>query len=333
MQFGTTIQRIMRETLAEWASAMRIIMKETAPYKSLKERESVIKLMEYLEDLHHKYEGVYGLMEEISTFGKVIGSTVHIQSTGYGVKILCGLLMADRLHVIERFRSEERERICFERMDNSDLPADCKNCSVCQDPLDTMTPEGTLEQGLKLIICCHQIIGENCLKEWLARSGPSIKKNCPNCRFDFPLCFLAKLFGEGYKIEVDPDEEEDDMEDIVAVQHLREVYSLSPVPDQSPEPPGSGSSRLERSPAPSPAVESSYPTIITNMSLSPSPSPPPAAAAHGPVAEPPSMLGAVFLNPVHTNISRGADGMAEFANAWTFGGPQVDRVDDFRMEG
>jgi hypothetical protein len=332
MQFGTTIQRITRETLAEWAAAIQVIMKETGPYKSLKERESVIMIMEHLCNFHQKYEEVYGLMEETTTFGKVKGNAVHIQSTGYGVKVLCGLLMADRLHVIDKIRKEERERVCFERMDNSDLPADGKNCNICQDPLDTETPEGTSEQGLKLIICCQQVIGETCLKEWLARSGPSVRKNCPNCRFDFPMCFLVKLFGEGYQMEVDSEEGGDDLEDTIVIEQPREVINLlSPSRDQSPEPLGPEASRLERSLAPSPAVEIPDPTFITSRSLSPSPAL--IAAGYRPAVGPPSMLGAVFLNPVHTHIPRGADGMPDFGNAWSFGGPQVERADDFMTEG
>jgi hypothetical protein len=316
MQFGTTIQRITRETLAEWAAAIQVIMKETGPYKSLKERESVIMIMEHLCNFHQKYEEVYGLMEETSTFGKVKGNAVHIQSTGYGVKVLCGLLMADRLHVIEKIRKEERERVCFERVDNSDLPADGKNCNVCQDPLDTETPEGTSEQGLKLIICCQQVIGEFCLKEWLARSGPSLRKNCPNCRFDFPSCFLVKLFGEGYQMEVDSEDGGDDLEDTIVVEQPREVIDLlSP----SPEPPGSEDSRLERSatpsPTPSPAVENPELTsFIARRSPSLSPTLLMIAGDYRPAVGPPSVLG--------------ADGMPDFGNAWS-----LERADDFMLEG
>jgi hypothetical protein len=312
MQFGTTIQRITRETLAEWAAAIQVIMKEAGPYKSLKERESVIMIMEHLCNFHQKYEEVYGLMEETSTFGKVKGNAVHIQSTGYGVKVLCGLLMADRLHVIEKIRKEERERVCFERVDNSDLPADGKNCNVCQDPLDTETPEGTSEQGLKLIICCQQVIGEFCLKEWLARSGPSIRKNCPNCRFDFPFCFLVKLFGEGYQMEVDSEDGADDLEDTIVVEQPREVIDLlSP----SPEPPGSEDSRLERSPAPSPAVENpDLTSFIARRSPSLSPTLLMIAGDYRPAVGRPSVLG--------------ADSMPDFGNAWS-----LERPDDFMLEG
>jgi Ring finger domain len=250
-QFGSTVQRLMKNSLKEWAAAMKPIVTATAPYKSLNERDAVILIMDHLRDYHYSYEQVYGYMEETTVFGKIQGSTVYIQSTGYGVKVLLGLMMADRLHVIERWRREERERVCFERVDSSDLPADCKNCSVCQDPLDTETPEGASEQGLKLIICCQQVIGESCLKAWLAQSGPSIRKNCPNCRFDFPQCFLVKLFGEGYQMEVGPEEEEYDEEDTIVVEHPREVVDLvSPSPQQ---PPGPEETRHERSPAPSPA--------------------------------------------------------------------------------
>jgi hypothetical protein len=43
------------------------------------------------------------------------------------------------------------------------------------------------------------------------------------------------------------------------------------------------------------------------------------AAGYRPAVGPPSVLG--------------ADGMPDFGNAWSFGGPQVERADDFMLEG
>jgi len=42
-------------------------------------------------------------------FGNIKGGSVEIESTGYGVKILLGLMLADRIKVIDRFLRLERE--------------------------------------------------------------------------------------------------------------------------------------------------------------------------------------------------------------------------------
>ena len=269
-------------------------------------------------------------MEDNSVFGKLNDDgTIHIHSTGYGVKHLLGLMLADRLHVIERFLRQERERICFTKVDSIELPADSKDCCVCQDPLDIETPEGTMEQGLLMIICCHQVIGENCLKQWLSRTGPAIRKNCPNCRFDFPACFLVKLFGENYLDEEEAEEageEGVDMENTIVVRQQREAVDLvspSPTPEPSPVPEPEPA-RAERSEAPSPG-----PSPLPAMYLNPEQAVWP--TGWGPAVQPMNMMGSMFTNTVHTHIPRGADGMPDFAAAFSYGGPQ--RADDFMVEG
>jgi hypothetical protein len=62
------------------------------------------------------------------------------------------------------------------------------------------TPDGATEKPLRLVICCGQLIGKNCLHQWL---GELVWKNvfrdtCPICRFKFPESFLKKLFSEDY---------------------------------------------------------------------------------------------------------------------------------------
>ena len=326
LQFGSTVQKLMRETLTDWMAAVRNRIEACGPYKRLRDHESVVIIMEHLQNYHEKYESLYGEMEDHNLWGKLNDKSVYIRSTGYGVKVLLGLMMADRLHIIDKVRKEERERLCFERIPSSDLPVDSKNCCICQDPLDTPTPEGPSEQGLKLIICCCQIMGENCLKTWLSRSGSGIRKNCPNCRFDFPLCFLFKLFGEEYNVDINSDEEEDVPEESIAVSQSAEVISLvSPAAQQLPgTEPELESERDLRSPAPSPA-----PSLANHTAT-----PPVITASMALAVEQAEGMRSIFMNPVHTIIPPGPDGMPNLAAAWSLAGlSQVERADDFMMEG
>ena len=148
------------------------------------------------------YEEIFGKMESgkpMSAFGEIQDNTVFIKSTGYGVKVILGLLMADRMHVVERKRRLEQEAIGFVELEAEDVEHDAKDCPICQDPIGIECPEGTKETPLRLVICCGQLIGSECLRMWLSELVYQEKHRdtCPVCRFQFPVTFLQKLFSKG----------------------------------------------------------------------------------------------------------------------------------------
>jgi hypothetical protein len=169
--------------------------------------------MQYLRKFQTSYEEVFGLVEDTksSRFEEGKNGTVHIRSTGYGVKVLLGLLMADRLHVVERKRREQREKISFTKVEVSSIPADCRICAICQDEMGIENPEGNVEDPLRLVICCDQHIGENCLKAWLGEQmvgHDQPRDTCPICRFTYPSSFVEKLFEGDNESEYAADGEE-----------------------------------------------------------------------------------------------------------------------------
>jgi Ring finger domain len=303
-QFGGTVGRLIKRTLKRWAEALKAKLERDGPYRQLRDTEHVQLIMDHLRRYHDSYEARFGEMEdsrEGGQLGHIKNSTVYIRSTGYGVKVLMGLMMADRFHVVDRLLREERERVAYKQVLVSDLPDDSKNCPICQDPLDTATPESTSEPALKLIICCGQTIGENCLKAWLGRPDKGARKNCPTCRFPFPPSFLEKLFdGEKPCRSAEDEFDGEDMEDAIVVDDQRNVVDLvSPSPSLSPEP--------ESAQVPAQA-----------------------AAA---IVDPGDMVRLVFMNPVHTNIPAGPEGLPNLAAAVSVGDAGAQRVDDFMMEG
>jgi hypothetical protein len=303
-QLGATVERFIKKTSRRWAEAMKARLERDGPYKPFKDTEHVQLIMDHLRKYHNRYEARFGAMEESGQggqLGHIKNNVMSIRSTGYGVKVLMGLMMADRLHVVGRIRQEDRERVAYKQILASDLPDDSKNCPICQDPLDTVTPEGTSEPALKLIICCGQTIGKSCLKSWLGRSGKGVRKDCPTCRYPFPPSFLEKLFGgeEPWR-DVEGEEDDEDMEDAIVVDNQRDIVNLvSPSPSPEPEP----------APAPAPAQATA------------------AAVAPG------DLVRLVFMNPVHTNIPMGPDRLPNLAAAVSVGGAGAQRADDFTMEG
>ena len=196
--FGSTVSLIMRDTLKRWGHAVKAKLRNDTELRPVKDAQYVQLIMNHLKIFQDGYESKFGLMEETkpSAFGGIRDNKMHIPSTGYGAKIFLGLIMADRVHVVDRKRRHEREKIGFVHLDASTLAEDSKNCLICQDELGVENEEGKKESPVKLVICCGQILGEECMKTWLKEIvyGDVFRENCPVCRYTFPTAFLLKIF-------------------------------------------------------------------------------------------------------------------------------------------
>lgn len=222
----------------------------------IKEREHVMLIMEYLGLFQEQFEYSFGKMEHAKSRalgdGKLLpiifhffctlavagcfqscprfieilrlthiivkDDTVYIQSTGYTAKVLLGLMMADRLQVIEGLRRQERELIGYTEIDVNTLKEEDRTCIICTETLGQSNADGIKEDPIKLIICCQRIFGKNCMKKWLDEEAtyPDMPNDsCPMCRYVFPLSFLDKL--------MDLDSQDDDGEEHVANAEPREV--------------------------------------------------------------------------------------------------------------
>jgi hypothetical protein len=234
--FGKTVALILRDTLKRWGKAMRAKVRSDPELRPIKEAQHVNLIMDYLKVFQHGYESKFGLMEETkqSVQCEVRDNTMHIRTTGYGAKVFLGLVMADRVHVVDRKRRHEREKIGFVAVDPSKLPADSKDCSICQDAMGVQTPEGEKESPVKLVICCGQIVGEECLKTWLneVAYGDILRETCPVCRYKFPAAFLEKLFGE----QEEEDDEDVDIEEPTVQLPTRRAQSVIDLVGPSPSP-------------------------------------------------------------------------------------------------
>jgi hypothetical protein len=197
-QFGSTMALILQDVLKRWARVMRAKLRQEPKLRPIRDLEHVFLIMEYLKVFRDCYESKFGEMEEsISSQPEGIkDGAVYIKSTGYGAKIFLGLMMADRIHVIEHQRRHERKRIGFVDLDVSTLGDDSKNCPICHDPMGDENPEGITETPIALTICCGQVMGRRCLKTWLREFvyGDILRDTCPICRFRFSETFMKKLF-------------------------------------------------------------------------------------------------------------------------------------------
>lgn len=221
-RFGRTVEKLIKRLLRHWSREFKQLVDRGHPLRPLNQHDQVTLIMKYLDNYHWYWEKRFGTMamqKPDRDFRAVDKSEILINSTGYGSKLLFGLMLSDRLRAVERLRSRERKRVCFDAVPDHHLEDGYKECYICTERLNVETAEGTKERAIRLAICCSSIIGEECLKIWLTSAvGGGAKRNdtCPVCRERFPKIFLTKLFGgevpEHYvRQEADIQDNEDDI--------------------------------------------------------------------------------------------------------------------------
>jgi len=195
--------------------------------------QHVTLILQYLQDFTRQYEEAFGYMEENhnSDLGVVSDGTVTIKSTGYGAKLVLGLMMGDRVQVARNIRKNERYLIGLLEVDKTDvLKEDEKHCPICQDEMGVENLDGVKEACVEMAICCGQYFGEVCLKTWFSEhsNDGSTKTTCPYCRFNVPQPLLYKFLGwdddehDGYNTD------DNDPAQVTAPEYQQFVNLLSP---------------------------------------------------------------------------------------------------------
>jgi hypothetical protein len=197
-QFGPTMVMILKEALKRWAPAMLSKLRNQPDLRPVPLMDDIYLIMNYLGVFEHFYASMFGKMEDGSSRQVEAGEdmSLHIRSTAFCAKLFLGFIMADRLHVVNIRRQQERQDIGFVGLDVSMLADDSKNCPICLDLMGVEIRDGIKEFPIKLVACCSQVIGHLCLKTWLCEFiiGDEYRNTCPMCRFNFPETFLDKLF-------------------------------------------------------------------------------------------------------------------------------------------
>jgi hypothetical protein len=216
--FPPPLADLITSTLKAWSRHMRQHLRLASPsqaYRPIHTPAHIAIIMQHLEEYKHRYEALYNAMEVCEH--SVAADAVAIHSTGYGVKVFLGLLMADRLMVIEMKRRAQRERIGFLVLGFGELSQreGEGRCNVCLEEMTTMS-EG--EVPLRMVVCCGQILGAGCLRQWVnSLTRGSKEPTCPLCRYKLSEAFVDKLFvgyeGERVTMPEFVEEEDEDEED------------------------------------------------------------------------------------------------------------------------
>lgn len=206
-QFGSKIASIINDILRRYVRALRRKLRKDGPLKRMVDDESLALIFIYLHEFHCQYEQCFGYMEaHVNALGEItVNNIVRIRTTGYGAKLIAGLMMADRVQAAKLRQINELERVSLLQVDIKKIPKDSKDCPVCKEEMGATNIDGTQESCIQLVICCNQYFGEACLKTWLsaARNGGRTRASCPNCRYQFPQSFMDKLLGPEQEPEAD----------------------------------------------------------------------------------------------------------------------------------
>jgi hypothetical protein len=235
-QFGSKVASIIEDVLKRYIKALRRKLREDGPLQRLVDDDQLALIFRYLHEFHFRYEQSFGYTEEhINALGDFTPDNIlRIRSTGFGAKLIAGLMMADRVQAARSRQYKERERVGFLQVEVEKIPKDCKDCPVCKEEMGVMNLDATQESCIQLVICCGQYFGEECLKTWLsaARNGGRAKGSCPHCRYIFPQAFMDKLLGPEQESEEDPSS--DDFEPAPSIdpeyQQITNLLTPSPAP-------------------------------------------------------------------------------------------------------
>lgn len=172
----------------------------------LKEQDHIDLICRLLEGFAAEYSRVYGCVEPVP---EALENDDHcdsaprmlIQSTAYGIKTTLGLMMADRLHVIQLRRRNARNSMGFTPIDLEEFksqPEEEQICPICREICYEQHSEEPAEIPIRLWQCCGQMIGCQCLIIWLCDENVfgELNETCPICRETFPDSFLVKLLTE-----------------------------------------------------------------------------------------------------------------------------------------
>lgn len=137
-KFGSTVMLLIKDSLKKWIREMRQMVASSRLYKPLQKKELVDLIMQHLQPFADAWEEKFGMMELPTEEqrkphrGDPAKSQVHISSTGYGTKVIMGLLMADRIHVIEIKRNKVRRDVGYHMVNASSLKDDdLTSCNIC----------------------------------------------------------------------------------------------------------------------------------------------------------------------------------------------------------
>jgi hypothetical protein len=225
-KLGNYVTAIMMELLPRWTNA-QIKLNEALPFtKPVKVSLENIQIIEkYVRLFEHKWEDIFGKMDGTNMVWLPLHEQqpfYHSLSTGDAAKNFFRQMLLTRLQTMEKRRVVWRDMIGFKDIPLSELPKDVKECYICRQPLGVPDENGEIEMPIRVLACCGNYFGGNCLRRWY---GEFENAKCPLCKWTASATFLAKLCYEGME---DENESDDDLDEESALAQMGSVRAATP---------------------------------------------------------------------------------------------------------
>jgi hypothetical protein len=194
-KLGSHVSRIIKSLLPLWVDHMNaVIPRMPFARKIAQYPANSVEVGRYLLLFQRRWEAEFGKMDDDGMDFSImlVGDRhcVDINSTGAAAKwFFCRMLM-HRLVAMDYRRAWQREQTCFVDVALKDLPEDVTDCSICMQRLGVPSPDGEIEMPIRVVACCGNYFGINCLKEWYKEFA---NDRCPICRQPMSLMFFERL--------------------------------------------------------------------------------------------------------------------------------------------
>ena len=232
-KLGHHVAAIMMELLPRWTNEMIKLNKELPFTRAIEESLDNIQIIKkYATLFKHAWEEVFGKMDGTDMLWlplDVEPPFYHSLSTGDTARKFFGLMLRTRLQAMEQRRLTWRAVIAFIDVPLKKLPEDVKDCHICQQTLGVPNDDGEMEMPIRVVACCGNYFGANCLRRWY---GEFENAKCPLCKWVASTEFLEKLCYVGTEDGIDVD---DDLDKESAIAHMGSVRAPTPDVDDDLE--------------------------------------------------------------------------------------------------
>jgi hypothetical protein len=234
-QFGSEVEKIFRGVLRCWGMYLMRAEAKRHAFAEVGPRTHCRLVHHHLDIFHSRWEQEFGILDYGSLIETFEDGGVRIVSTGYAVKLLLGMMMSERLVALRELKKQALENMpLLTALSPRDIPEDSKCCAICQEDIGVGDTA-----GIRMDLCCKQIVGNKCLLRWLRDEDLHHgKTTCPCCRFEVPPRFTFELheatgavdrprLDEDYLVDLEarvdpssPVEEDEDLIGLEAFEHL-----------------------------------------------------------------------------------------------------------------
>jgi hypothetical protein len=221
-KLGHHVNKIITSVLEKWTEDMTKVIERLPFTKPIELGADNWEIMDqYVDKFKRAWEAEFGVMDDDEIFWVPISTDpafVQIRSTGAAAKMFFCLMLLTRLQALERRRQGWRAISALESVHLGELPADVKDCHICREPLGVPNDDGEVEMPIRVLACCGNYFGVNCLRRWYGEFGNSA---CPLCKWTASPAFLEKLLFEEAAYGTDIDDNDDTDNSIESTDNIR----------------------------------------------------------------------------------------------------------------